>query len=379
MKISYLLLGFGKRGGTLVLYNFMDHLVSKGHEVYAVLPNKSIKWEIGIWKDIIENEASSNRIVSYLKNFLSHYNHDVNRLSKGLIRNWVQSDITISTFCLTAYAGYYLSDKTVSLYHMQHFDEIFFQSKKDKLIARNTYYLPITKISNSKWLKNLLQENFNQKSYLLNPGIDIKTFKPYLNPEEKYKKKKVWNILSYFNESDEWKGFEDAVKAVKKAREYFKTKNIKLNWNVYGIEIPSKKYETEFQYLGPVFGDELAKLYSQADIVLLASWYESFPLPPIEAMACGSLIITTRYGTEDYVFDCENGLVCLPRDIDGIVGKIIQAIESPEKSLEMSLEGLNTAKKFKWEDRADDLEIILKEVLDRNTFNNFEFLCDMKD
>lgn len=357
----------------------MDHLVSKGHEVYAVLPNNNIKWEIGIWKNFIENETSSKRIFSYLQNHLFHSSQDVNQFSKNLVRNWVESDITISTFCLTAYAGFYLSDNTVSLYHMQHFDEIFFQNKIDKLIARNTYYLPITKISNSKWLKNLLQDKFNQKSYLLNPGIDIQIFKPYLDPQEKYKKKKVWNILSYFNESDEWKGFNDAVKAVKNARKYFKTKNIKINWCVYGIERPSKNYETEFQYLGPVFGDELAKLYSQSDIVLLASWCESFPLPPIEAMACGSLVITTRYGTEDYVFDCDNGLVCLPRDIEGITGKIIQAIESPEKSLDMSLKGLNTAKIFKWENRVDDLEKILKKALNSNKFNNFEFLTDMID
>jgi hypothetical protein len=32
-------------------------------------------------------------------------------------------------------------------------------------------------------------------------------------------------------------------------------------------------------------------------------------------MACGSLIITTKYGTEDYVIDQENGLVAWPRKL----------------------------------------------------------------
>ncbi|WP_321422168.1 glycosyltransferase family 4 protein [uncultured Methanobacterium sp.] len=379
MKISYLLLGLGKRGGTLVLYNFMDHLVSRGHEVYAILPNKRIKWEVGIWKSITEKESLIKTIFLYLKAYLNPFSQDINHLSNGLIKNWVESDITVATFCFTAYAGYYLSDKTLSLYHMQHLDEIFLHSKKDRLIARNTYYLPIIKISNSKWLKNVLQEKFNQESYLLNPGIDTKTFRPYIDPQEKYKEKKVWNMVSYFNESDKWKGFADAVKAVKKAREHLQKNNIKLNWSVYGIEHPFKLYETEFKYLGPVFGDDLAKLYSQADLVLLASWYESFPLPPIEAMACGSVIITTRYGTEDYVFDGENGLVCLPREIDEIAAKIIQAIENPEECLKMSLEGLKTAQRFDWEKRTDDLERIFKDALNNNSINNFEFFDDMQN
>jgi len=41
--------------------------------------------------------------------------------------------------------------------------------------------------------------------------------------------------------------------------------------------------------------------------------YESFPLFPLEAMACGLAVITTAPGTEDYAVNQENCLVVEPK------------------------------------------------------------------
>lgn len=392
MRISYLLFEFGKTGGPIVLYNFMDNLVKRGHEVYAVLPDKRIKWEVGIWKELLENETpnskenSNSRLfnifyslktaISQKKADIFNVDHDKNVL-KGILNNWIESDVTISTFCLTAYIAYYLSDKTVPVYHMQHFEEIFYQTKKERLVARNTYFLPIIKLANSSWLKNILQKKFGQSSYLLNPGIDLSLFKVHKDIHEKYKPKKEWTIISYFDETREWKGFKDAVLAMRIAMDYFDKKDIKLKWKVFGIYPPFKEYDVPFEYVGRVFGDDLAKLYSQSDITLLTSWYESFPLPPIEAMACGSLVITTRYGSEDYVFNNKNGLVCMPRKESDIASKIIYAIENPDKCLEMVGNGLDTVQNYNWEKRTDVLEEILEEAVDNYSFEQLRLFDDL--
>lgn len=383
MKISYLLLGWGNKGGSLVLYNFMDNLVKRGHEVYAVFPDRNIEWEVGIWRKELENESQYTRILYRLKNnllnlipnsFLEYYKTRTDNGSlKGLIDNWQNSDITVATFYLTAYAAYYLSDRTVPLYHMQHFEELFVQDKKNRLIARNTYYLPLIKIANSTWLKKIMKENFNKKAFLVKPGIDLTIFKPYEKPQDKYNNKNEWTILSYLDEKREWKGFDDAVKAVKIAREHLKKKDIKLNWKVFGINPPSKKYETDFEYIGAIFNNDLAKLYSKTDLVLLTSWYESFPLPPIEAMACGSLIITTSYGTEDYVIDCRNGLVIRPRKIEDAAEKIIYAVENPNECLKMVKNGLKTAEEYNWEKCTDALEKVLLKSVEDYSFDRFKF------
>lgn len=383
MKISYLLLGVGNKGGSLVLYNFMDNLVKRGHEVHAVFPDRNIKWEVGIWKEWLKQENSPlKKVLKFLKSkvvvfipkrFLKYQKNRIDERSlRGLIENWENSDITVATFYLTAYVAYYFSDRTVPLYHMQHFEELFVQDKKERLIARNTYYLPLIKIANSTWLKNIMREHFNGKTYLVNPGINNVIFKPYKNPYDKYKNKNEWSILSYLDEEREWKGFDDAVSAVKIARAHFHKKGITLNWKVFGINPPSKKYETEFDYIGAIFNDDLAKLYSSSDLVLLTSWYESFPLPPIEAMACGSLIITTKYGTEDYVIDQENGLVAWPRKIDNIAEKIIYAIENPNECFKMVNNGLKTVEDYNWDKRTDILENVFFNSVKDYSFDQYK-------
>ncbi|WP_342462713.1 glycosyltransferase family 4 protein [Geobacillus sp. FSL K6-0789] len=393
MKISYLLIGFGKTGGSIVLYNFMDKLVEYGHDVYAVTPNGSLKWEIGIWKKIIADEKVFSKKftleklklkvhdkINLILNHNDKYFKDISSLKKmisGLLNNWVESDVTIATFSWTAYAATALSDKTVPIYHMQHFEEIFFKDLFKRLITRMTYSLPIFKISNSLWLKNLLNKNFNVSSYLLNPGIDLSVFKNDGDYLKKYISKDNWTIVSFFDEEREWKGFDDAVSAVKLLREKLNKKNIKVNWKVFGLNPPSKKYETEFEYVGKLFNEDLAKLYASADIVLLTSWYESFPLPPIEAMACGTLVLSTQYGVEDYMIDNKNGLVTLPRKIEDMASKLEWAIMNPDKVRKIVEEGVNTSLKYNWDNRVKELLCIIEEVKQKHDFVKYNLFNDL--
>ncbi|KAF6512376.1 Glycosyltransferase [Geobacillus stearothermophilus] len=389
MKISYLLYDFGKTGGSIVLYNFMDKLVERGYEVYAVTPYCRYKWEVGMWKELITQSSHEKLYKKVLKNIVYPYiknNDNVKRLKtiynlrnviKGLVNNWKKTDITISTHCFTAYAGFYLIDQTIPLYHMQHFEEIFFQDKFQRLIARNTYKLPLIKISNSSWLQHIIKTYFNEESYLLNPGIDLEIFTQREGYLDKYQPKKKWTVVSFFDEQREWKGFIDAVKAIKKARDILRSKGIEINWKVFGLNPPTKNYETEFEYVGKLFNEQLSNLYQEADIVLLTSWYESFPLPPIEAMASGSLIISTQYGVEDYIIDGKNGLVTLPRKIDEIASKIVWAVQNPKEVRRLVASGVETANEYSWDKRTDVLESILYEVSKNYETINYQLFDDL--
>ena len=54
----------------------------------------------------------------------------------------------------------------------------------------------------------------------------------------------------------------------------------------------------------------LAELYSSADIFLFTSYAESFGLPPLEAMACGTTVVTTDCkGNRDYAIGEYNCLI----------------------------------------------------------------------
>jgi glycosyltransferase involved in cell wall biosynthesis len=98
-------------------------------------------------------------------------------------------------------------------------------------------------------------------------------------------------------------------------------------------------------------------------VLVSASWYESFPLPPLEAMACGLPVITTPYGTEDYAFDGVNAIVVPPQDPKVLAEAIIRLLDDKDLREKLSKEGLNTAKKFTWDKTTDKVEELFKNAL----------------
>ena len=115
------------------------------------------------------------------------------------------------------------------------------------------------------------------------------------------------------------------------------------------------------EYIVSPSNDQLAELYSVADVVVIPSLYESSPLPPLEAMACGSPVVTTRFGTEDYCIDSENSLVVPPQDPDALARAIIQILSDSSLADKLSKNGLMTSKLHSWDNTAQNFEKILKE------------------
>jgi glycosyltransferase involved in cell wall biosynthesis len=69
--------------------------------------------------------------------------------------------------------------------------------------------------------------------------------------------------------------------------------------------------------------ERLADLYSGSDIYLCPSWDEGLGMPSMEAMACGSALVTyDNGGCRDYARDGETALVARRRDLDDLTLKL---------------------------------------------------------
>ena len=106
------------------------------------------------------------------------------------------------------------------------------------------------------------------------------------------------------------------------------------------------------QFLGHVDDSFLPALYSGAIAFVYPSVYEGFGLPPLEAMACGTPVMTgNRTSLSEVVGDC--GVMVDPYDVDAIADGIVRLIENTELRLDLSIRGLKRASNFNWQNTSN--------------------------
>ena len=76
--------------------------------------------------------------------------------------------------------------------------------------------------------------------------------------------------------------------------------------------------------------DELVGLYSEADVFINPTLEDNFPTTNLEALACGTPIVTFDTGGSAEVISSETGLAVDKGDMDGLLSAI-RAILSTEK------------------------------------------------
>ena len=106
----------------------------------------------------------------------------------------------------------------------------------------------------------------------------------------------------------------------------------------------------------------LVKIYNQAELLLFPSFYEGFGLPPLEAMACGTPVLTSNISSMPEVC-ADAALYCNPHDIDDITSKISLLLEDKNLQEKMREKGLLHVKKFTWDQASKKHLKVFKSLL----------------
>jgi glycosyltransferase involved in cell wall biosynthesis len=110
-----------------------------------------------------------------------------------------------------------------------------------------------------------------------------------------------------------------------------------------GVEVPG--------WVGEIPDAELAALYRGARCVLYPSLYEGFGLPVLEAMACGTPVVTSR-GTSTEEVAGGAAILVDPLDVASLVDGIEQALARRDALIPL---GLARAREFSWKAAADSV------------------------
>jgi glycosyltransferase involved in cell wall biosynthesis len=119
-----------------------------------------------------------------------------------------------------------------------------------------------------------------------------------------------------------------------------------------GIELrvvgPEGWGDVGVQSLGFVSDEVLAALYRGAQCLVFPSLYEGFGLPVLEAMACGTPVVTGNFGATAEVAG-DAAVLVDPYDVDGIAAGIQEARRRRD---ELRAEGLERVRGFTWDEAA---------------------------
>lgn len=188
----------------------------------------------------------------------------------------------------------------------------------------------LTLITPSKWLKNLVSLSYlnSYPAVVINNGIDLNIFKTNidLSIRNKYSirtdKKIILGVSSIWNKM---KGLDDFIKLSKDIQDNMlivlvglTEKQIKsMPNNIIGI----KKTDNQ---------EDLVKLYSLADVFVNPTLEDTYPTVNIEAIACGTPVVTYITGGCKEQISEKTGFVC--ENYEDLIEKINYCIKKDFKN-----------------------------------------------
>jgi glycosyltransferase involved in cell wall biosynthesis len=355
-------------GGLLTLLEYANGLSRKGHHV-AVFPIAKSKWPRwfqpkfniilnspfqrpsisvvikALQKDIMAIRAVLTQALNFLSPYGSYAYQRASQLER--CRDLPSADISIAT-SYESVLPLFLYGSGEKFYFAQHFEPYFASEKENPSLAERdailSYYLPdIQIIANSTWLSTKLSELLRKEVRVCVNAIDHKVFFPH--PSLKRNSDR-FIVISYGGRRAQWKGIKEMAEAVRLAKRSIP----RLEWQIFGDSLlPPMNDIANYRPLGFISGRDLRDAYVRADVMLCGSWYESFPLFPLEAMACGVPVISTQAGVEDYMIHRRNGYIVESCDPVLMAKALMDLHRNPELLKNIGLLSSVDAKKFTWD------------------------------
>lgn len=112
--------------------------------------------------------------------------------------------------------------------------------------------------------------------------------------------------------------------------------------------LTTSKFAPQIHVLNHLGDGELPALYSGASVFALPSYYEGFGFPPLEAMGCGTPVVSAPGGSLKEVIE-DAGIIVEDYNADAWATELMRAITDTELRKSLINKGLLHIKKFTWD------------------------------
>ncbi len=335
MKILYVMMKNEVCGGNRIIYEQTNRLTKRGHEVHIWYCKEMSNYH---WHKVDATEIVNPKkvnddydlvVITYFETYFSYKN--LSQLNNIPVAYLVQGR-----------EPYFVKDSA-----WKHRVEVTYANKN------------INFITISKQLQSWLMIDYGIEAQCVPNGLDLNIFKPTESTIVETSKKPIILIEGSFNF---WlKGIADSLSVLfdlrKSGREFEIWYMTKDTGKIFGIDR---------QYISPP-QEYIPEIYSTADILIKASYMEGSPLPHMEAMACGTLLVTSDcVGTEEY---CKHDHNCYVFET-GNKAEMTTAIEHALDTYKDDVIQKNARKyaqeNFEWKEKIDKLESIFERIVNTN-------------
>lgn len=358
-------------GTEIATYNIAKHLARRGHEVHVIT-----SWDEGLPKENFEKGFYVHRIrIPRLKGggyilyilkelpLIKCLNPDVVH-AQGIVRGivCVLARKLLGVPCVVWGQG---SD----VYLPWSFKEV-----TSKFVLRNADAL-IALTEHMKKQMNKILSIRREDIFVIPNGIDFEFSNNYLQKKTSPFPKSSNNekIILYVGRLEPVKGVRYLIQAMGILKDRG-IRNVKLlivgegSERKYLEELVKKlRLEDSVVFVGKVPHKEIPAYMGLADVFVLPSLSEGFPVVILEAMAMGLPIIASRVrGLPEIIKEGENGFLVEPRNPRDIAEKINILLTNDDLRANMFRNNKEKAKEYSWENIIKKLERVYTYVVTRN-------------
>ncbi len=189
-------------------------------------------------------------------------------------------------------------------------------------------------LANSNWTADQICGETGHRPTVQLGGVNREMFHPYPG-------RKRFPLLCGGEQLRTWKGTDTIVEAGRLLR------------------VPVRRYAGK-----NLDQQALGREYAAARVFAVGSWFEGFCQPGLEALACGTPLVTTdNGGCREYAIDGETALVVPPRDPPAMAAAVRRLLDDAELAARLSANGLEVVEQdFDWERRTDEFAEVLDGV-----------------
>ena len=330
-------------GGYKMVYEYANRLVADGFDVAIFYDNTAVmeKYKLPeVVKRIIINKRTIDSPTWF--NLDTRIERKSSR-DRNLAAFFSSVDIAIATGADTVsiVKNKFKSAKGVYFVQDFEFDSTGQNWKNSEEQLYSTYNAGLTKITISKWLKDVIDSHSQEQAIYVRNPLDTDIYR-VITPIDKRNTNSI-GMLFHDRPRKGCKYTLAALKAVKK--DY---PNIRVE--MFGACPPPDKCPDWINYHQSASQKETVKIYNSVSIFASGPIREGFGLTALEAMACGAAVVSSdNLGAREYAIDGENSLLSPVKDVNAMKKNIEILLKDDDKRRAIARAGVKTARKYSWQ------------------------------